>query len=726
MCAVSRSILQSWRDPNFIYLPFTLPLSILNTTRCCIKGSILRPNMLKLLIACVLLILTFTVSQAQTVRTTRYTILLDNGTVAGEQVVERIGQDLIKVHFDFKENGRGPTLDEVIKLAPDQTMQSYQVTGTSEMGGIVDERFSRKGNLAEWSSKSERGTKRLTGKAFYLPLNSSWEVNSLMISAMPNSRPASLPLLPEGTLVQQRLDEQVVSHNNQSEVVQLVMQTGIGLSPQFFWATTDSDSHLFAVILPGNFAVIKEGWQSNLNELKKSQEEASAKILASRAEQLQHAMPGLTVIRNARVFNSETAVLGPASDVYVLRDRITGVFPAGLNLTPADNEINAAGRVLLPGLFDMHAHINRWSAAYHLTAGVTSVRDLGNANVTLQQIIDETAEGTLLAPRLIPAGFVDGDGPLSSHDGFLITDLSEVRHAIDWYALRGYSQLKIYNSFPRELLTESISYAHKRGLKVSGHIPAFMRADDAIAEGFAEIHHINQLMLNFLSTKQTDTRTLERFYLPAEKGAEMNLNSLEVQEFIERLRKNNVVIDPTLATFDFIKHRDGEVAAPYKAIAGNMPPDIIRSFKSATMIIPDDKTAKRYDGSYKKMIEFVGKLYRAGVPIVAGTDGLAGFTLHSELALYVKAGLTPSQALQVATYNGAKFTNTLSSRGTITPGKMADMILIDGDPTKNIEDIRKVVAVITRGKLLYPNEINQSLGIKPFVSGLPKLRKFNS
>ena len=125
------------------------------------------------------------------------------------------------------------------------------------------------------------------------------------------------------------------------------------------------------------------------------------------------------------------------------------------------------------------------------------------------------------------------------------------------------------------------------------------------------------------------------------------------------------------------------------------------------------------------MIEFVGKLYRAGIPIVAGTDGIAGFTLHSELALYVKAGLTPSQALQIATYNGAKFSNTLNNRGTITTGKVADMVLVDGDPTKNIEDIRKVVAVITRGKLIYPNEINQVLGIKPFVTGLPKLRRLN-
>lgn len=662
---------------------------------------------------------------ADPAKSLRYTILLENGTVAGEQTVERFGQDVLKVHFDFKENGRGPTLDEVIKLAPDQTMLEYHVTGTSEMGGAVDEKFIRKGNLAEWTSKSEKGSKRLRGKGFYLPLDSSWQVNSLMISALSNMRNQAIPLLPEGNLAQHRLAEMVVKHEDEDQVVQLVMHTGIGLSPQFFWATTGADSHLFAVILPGNFAVIKDGWQSNLLELKNTQIQEVAKILATRAKQLQHPMSGLTVIRNARVFNSETATLGSLSDVYVLRGRITGVYPAGQNLTPVDNEINAAGRVMLPGLYDMHAHINRWSASYHLTAGVTSVRDLGNANAELQEMIDDTLAGNLLAPRLIPAGFVDGDSPYASHDGFAVTDLNDVKHAIDWYTLRGYFQLKIYNSFPPELLAETVSYAHKRGLKISGHVPAFVRADDVLNQGFDELHHVNQLLLNFLATDKTDTRTLERFYLPAEKVADMDFNSPEIIEFIDRLKVRQTVIDPTLATFDFLKHRDGEVSDPYKAIAANMPPDIVRSFKTGTMKIPDDQTAQRYAASYRKMIEFVGKLYQSGVPIVAGTDGLAGFTLHSELELYVKAGLTPAQAIQVATWNGAKYSNTLNDRGSISRGKLADLILIDGDPTRNIEDIRKVSVVITRGKLIYPNQINEALGVKPFVKNPPKLIKLN-
>jgi imidazolonepropionase-like amidohydrolase len=115
-------------------------------------------------------------------------------------------------------------------------------------------------------------------------------------------------------------------------------------------------------------------------------------------------------------------------------------------------------------------------------------------------------------------------------------------------------------------------------------------------------------------------------------------------------------------------------------------------------------------------------LYRAGVPLVAGTDELAGFTLQAELEMLVKAGLTPAQALQVATRNGARYTRTSHERGSIAAGKLADLVLIDGDPTRTIGDVRKVAAVITRGYLIYPREIDTALGIQPFVAQQPELR----
>ena len=116
------------------------------------------------------------------------------------------------------------------------------------------------------------------------------------------------------------------------------------------------------------------------------------------AHSLRHPMDGLTVIRNAKVFDAEKAELTGPSDVYVMRGRITAVLPAGSPTRGADHEIDAGGRVLLPGLFDMHVHAGRWDGGLNIAAGVTTVRDMGNRNDTLQQIITETAAGDLL-PR---------------------------------------------------------------------------------------------------------------------------------------------------------------------------------------------------------------------------------------------------------------------------------------------------------------------------------------
>src|SRR4029078_10460117 len=119
----------------------------------------------------------------------------------------------------------------------------------------------------------------------------------------------------------------------------------------------------------------------------------------------------------------------------------------------------------------------------------------------------------------------------------------------------------------------------------------------------------------------------------------------------------------------------------------HMPPDVARGFRSASLKIPDDANALRYEKSYQECIEFMGRMYQAGIPVVAGTDGTPGFTLQRELELYVMAGLTPAQVLQVATRNGARFARVADDRGTIAPAKRADLALIDGDPTRDIADI---------------------------------------
>lgn len=663
----------------------------------------------------------FSVSAFADTQTTKFLIFLENGKQAGEQIVQRQDDGLTKVSFIFKDNGRGPELKEEIRLGADGLVSEFKVTGTSTFGAPIDENFRRQGNKAEWHSTSEKGSKQVDGSALYIPLNSSFETGSISISALAARNGAPLPLLPTGSLSQTKIAELEVSNDSKKQTVQLLAQTGIGLSPSFLWATTGEKPRLFAVIAPGYMKAIEEGWEANGEAMATIQKNAEAKVLKDWAQKLQHPLKGLTVIKNARIFDSDKATIGAPSDVYVLRGRITAILPAGSPVRGANQELDAGGRILLPGLYDMHGHVGRWDGGLNIAAGVTTVRDLGNENAQVQAIIDEVAEGSLLSPQIVPAGFLEGESPYSANNGFVIKDLAGAKNAIDWYAEHGYPQLKIYNSFPKAILKETVAYAHSRGMRVSGHIPVGLRAFEAIEAGYDEIQHINQVMLNFLATPETDTRTLDRFNLPAKKTADIDFNSAKVKAFVKTLKDKKIALDPTLATFAFLKQKDGEINEPFATIASHMPPDVSRGFSVGTMKIEDDAALKQHQKSYAKMVEFVGRLYKEGVPIVAGTDELAGFTLHSELGMLVKAGLTPAQAIQVATKNGAIYTRTEADRGSIKVGKLADLVLVDGDPTKDIEDLRKVSAVITRGHLMYPQEIHQTMGITPFTNNAPKL-----
>lgn len=659
---------------------------------------------------------------AHAASTTKYLIISENAKQIGAQVTERLDDGSTKVRFEFKNNGRGPDLTEQFRMTADGSMTSYSVQGNSTFGAVVNERFERKGDQAEWKSTSEQGQKTVKGAAGYLPLNSSFEVVSAYIGVLAAAPDHKMALLPSGTLSQSVLDTlEVSSASGAKQTVQLVAQTGVGLSPAFYWATTGSTPRLFGVIIPGFANILEEGWQAVAPQLAARQKQAENKMLEDLAVKMQHPLNGLTVVRNARVFDSETAVVGAPSDIYLLRGRITAVLPAGSPAQGVVNTIDAEGRIVLPGLFDMHGHVDRWSGALNMSTGVTSVRDMGNDNAQLQAMLDETAAGKLLAPQVVPAGFLEGESPFSANNGFVIKDLAEAKKAVDWYAQHGYPQLKIYNSFPKAILKDTVAYAHSRGMRVSGHIPAGLRAQEALDAGYDEIQHINQVLLNFLVKPDTETRNLNRFILPAEKVADMDFNSKPYKDFVAGLVKKQISIDPTLSAFAFLQQRDGDLNEPYKGFAANMPPDVARGFAVGGMKIDSDATWKRYQKSYAKMIEFVGIMYRAGVPIVAGTDDVPGFTLHSELALLVKAGLTPAQVLQVATRNGARYTRTSHERGSITPGKLADLVLVDGDPTKDIADVRKVAAVITRGYLVSPRDIDAALGIAPFVAATPKV-----
>lgn len=663
-----------------------------------------------------LLALAMSPGAAHAAETIEYVALVDGGKQAGHQIVVHGDDGVTRVDYLFKDNGRGPELKEEYTLAADGTFASYSVKGTSTFGAPVDESFAIENGVARWKSTSEAGEQPAVPGAAYWSLGGTPQSTAVALAALSRRDDGKLPLIPSGTLSMRSVAQMDVVNGADTRKIQLMVVTGVGFTPSFVWTTVEAQPRFFAFIFPGYLQLIEKGWQGNADTMETRQKEAEGEVLADLQRRLSHPLRGTTLVRNARVFDSESATLGAGSDLLIENGRIISISSVSHEQASIDHVIDAGGRILLPGLFDMHGHIDEWQGGLHLAAGVTTVRDMGNDNASLQELIADERAGRALSPSIVAAGFLEGESPMSARNGFVVADLAAAKKAVDWYAANGYPQIKIYNSFPKEILRETVSYAHSRDLRVSGHVPVFLRAQDALDAGFDEIQHINQVLLNFLVEDTTDTRTLERFYLPAKRVADMNFDSKPVQDFIARLAKDQIAVDPTLATFDFIRHRPGQMSKVFAAVAAHLPPDVQRGLTVAEFDIPDDATAARYEKSYEKMVDFVGRMYRAGVPILAGTDDMPGFALQRELELYVAAGMTPAQALQVATWNGAKYSRTLPDRGSIAVGKRADLILVDGDPTANIADIRNVALVIKNGTAYYPHDIYEAFGIRPFAA----------
>jgi hypothetical protein len=428
------------------------------------------------------LAVTASVSPPSPADTLRYLVFFQ-GKLSGHQVVVRGSDGVTRVDFEYKDNGRGPELKEEFSLAPDGTYRAYHVRGTSTFGAKVDERFEVAGGRANWTSTSDSGSQAMTGTALYAPLNGTVEALSVSVNALARRSQGQLALIPSGTLTMRRLAESSVARPGAKRMVRLVSITGVGYTPTFAWFTMDPRPRLFALIVPGYFRLIQEGWQDNGAALEKRQQRAEDKALHAMEQRLAHPLPGATVVRNARVFDSEHAALGPASDVYLYRGRISAVLPAGSPSRDVAQVFDAGGRVLLPALFDMHAHVSPWDGGLHVAAGVLTIRDMGNDNHTLQRLMSREEAGEILLPHVVPAGFIEGESPMSARSGFVIRDLEGAKQAVDWYAEHGYPQIKIYNSFPKGLVRETAAYAHSRGMRVSGHIPAFMRAQEAVEQG---------------------------------------------------------------------------------------------------------------------------------------------------------------------------------------------------------------------------------------------------
>lgn len=280
---------------------------------------------------------------------------------------------------------------------------------------------------------------------------------------------------------------------------------------------------------------------------------------------------------------------------------------------------------------------------------------------------------------------------------------------MNYYADHGYQQIKLYSSIPVDWVKPLSAEAHKRGMKVCGHVPSFMTAERAINDGYDQIIHLNMIMLNFMGDT-IDTRSMGRFIKVAERSKNIDLNSAEVKRFIKLLKDKSIVVDPTAAIFeDMFTNEPGKLAAGYDKILPMFPAEFRRRLYSGGLPTMKGHEAD-YKQSYSNMLKMLQLLYANKITFVPGTDDFPGFALHRELELYSKAGVPNKEVLRTATYVSARVAGKDSELGSIEVGKKANLILIDGDPLKNISDIRKVELTIKNGNLFDPKAMYQSYG----------------
>lgn len=638
-----------------------------------------------------------------------YTVLT-TGRPSGAMTVTADGPERT-VTYSYNDRGRGPDLKETYRVDADGMVESVSIQGVDYLKAPVDETFMRKAGKGVWSSQADSGSS--AARAFYSTYQSTPEDAAAMMRAMLKASDRSIDLLPAGrATIRKVMDQNVSIPGSPAETATLYAIEGLGLTPLPVWL--DARNELFFGGATWS-STVRRGWEAVAPQLIEAQDEAARAHEQEIAKTLTHHAAGPIVIRNANLFDAKTRTMRPGMTVVVSGETIQSVAPDGQAALPVGAEmIDAKGQALLPGLWDMHVHIaDNAEGLLQLAAGVTSVRDMGNDIEELDARRKSFDSGELIGPRIWMAGFIDGPGPLAAPTKILVSTPEEVTAFVNRYADLGYEQIKLYSSLKPELVPVAVKAAHARGLRVSGHIPSGMTADMAIDAGYDEIQHVNFVLLNFWPDAKDGTNSMKRFTVVGERAGELDLNSPEVRDFVAKLKARDIVIDPTLATFEGMFTAEPRKADPSLAAAlDRLPPQVARaSFGGG--LAKDGAQRAQYRQAYAKMVEMVGVLHKAGVRMVPGTDGFDGFLLDREFELWAKAGVPNTDILYAATLGAASINHHDGQLGSLEPGKLADMVLIGGDPSKDISALRHATWVMKGGVTYYPAKLYQEVGVRP-------------
>ena len=412
--------------------------------------------------------------------------------------------------------------------------------------------------------------------------------------------------------------------------------------------------------------------------------------------------------------------------VVISANRITEVKKSRIVAVPEGAQlVDAKGKFLMPGLWDMHVHIfnqvtrrppNTWYFPLFVANGVTSIREMWTKPENMGQIRawrKSRMEDSLLAPRIAAVGaLVDGPGGAETTNlaalqmgptTNVVSTSEEARKFVRAVKVAGLDFVKSYSRLSPETYFAIADEAKKQGIPFAGHVPFAVDAAEASSAGQRSMEHLNQIL------ESSSSRSHELFQVPgrdwSSKYDELTLDTFDETKFkklVAILAKNHSWQDPTLVRNRVWAFRGEKVILDDSRLRYT-PADEVATWKKfwsseqAETSIPHRL--------WQKQLEIVLPMHHAGVPLLAGTDVGAdyiypGFSLHDELALFVQAGLSTGDALKTATCNPARFLGMLDRVGTVEKGKLADLVLLDANPLEDIHNTQRIRAVVLNGRYL--------------------------
>lgn len=617
----------------------------------------------------------------------------------------------VVVDYHYKNVGRGPTLAETIRLAPNGIPVRWDIDGATAFGNKVDERFVRQGGAATWrDATGEDRTETAEGR-FYIPQNGSPYALALLGRALLADEDGRVDVLPSGSASIAKRETMTFQGPDGPVAATIYEISGIDMNPSYI--ALESTGEMFA-IASHRRALIRAGYEAADERLRDHSEQLSTERFVRIQSDVARNFDGPVRIRNVYVFDpADMRRKGPYAVVWH-GDRISSVQPNDSPATKDETLIDGAGGTLVPGMYEMHAHISQDFALPYIAAGITSVRDMGNENDVLDGLIERIENGTIAGPRITRSGYIEGKDPFSAQGRKLVETKEQALEAVRWYAARGYHQVKLYDSINPSWAPELVEEAHRLGLRVTGHVPAFSNADAMIEAGFDEITHLKEVMLGWVLEEGEESRALPSGTaldrLPA-----LDLESAPVQRTLDLIAQNQVAIDPTIVLHErFLLGRNGVIPPSFADIYDHMPVKQQRTMKQAPTDVSAPGQDEKYRGAFDQTIRIVSHMRERGIRLLPGTD-IAPLAYHRELELFERAGFRVPEVLRIATLGMAEYLGQDEDLGSIEGGKYADFFLVPGDPTKDLKALKAISMVVADGTVYFPAEVYSHFGIRPFA-----------